>query len=795
MRYFRALTLLRLLGIGLASALAIDPAWSQGRDMPSQANAERIATPPANPIRLSEWSFPEVIGSANRPGGTATLAGARLLATSHLLDGEPVSAGTNWKALYDSQGVTFVPLLGKRAPSTRRLHFRLTSVDVGADSLPGLDLAAAPRLNGSAVEYPRGAGVTEYYLAKQEGLEQCFRLESLPHRDGDLVVRGQLSTDLVALDGRAAAPALRFEEPGFASVHVSTAVAIDARGERVHGSLRRDQDAFEIRIPEAFLASAELPLIVDPLFGVTYPATNDTQSCEQPDVAFGDSSKDEYSITFVRYFSASDPDINAATFNSQSGAIGVPFFQIEAVVGTFDQEPAIAYTAASDQFIVAWQRSAISTAQSDIFVAKFPALTSGVGITTLTLASGSTDQKHADIGAEADTIDARAVVVYADAGKIRVASLEAPFTGPISIKSNVPIPTMGSGSQDWPTITKSGGTLGFYLVAAEDDFITDRDLDFVVVNYLGSVMSNGMSITSVGPDEERPDAGDYLQASIFDPLEFMTVFQRQAAANDGDNSIIARKLRFTSNVLTIDPQEVLVAATLDVNEIEPAIGLAGHEYLIAWSAEKSQFLNGFNVLARSVDPDLCAVCEPTMLAGSGGIFNSCLAPEIGSRQAGGDSGASAQEAAIAFELEQSGPDQIQFHFWESDGSGSVSADQGGGCGGGGVLVLQGATTIGSQDFVAGVVGADPAATLGILNLGVPGGAIPCGTCNVLPLQTLVNVGLSQGVGAKLLKIPCKGTLAGQTLALQWIVLPTLSTPCPLVANLSFSNTVHLTLGF
>ena len=748
------------------------------------AQTRTESPPPESVIDLDGWSAYEEGRLREQITGADELGEMTYVANSHLLGGEPVSVGATWKATYAEDGMTFTPALGKEAPHTRQLTYRFRSVEVGGSALSGLAHGVPATLEDGAVVYHRGAGLTEVYEARQGGLEQSFLLETLPGRSGDLVVRGELATDLVAEAPAMAGESLRFREPGRASVSVDKVVAVDADGDRVEGSLRFAGSELEIVIPAAFVAQADLPLLVDPLFGVEYEGTDGSFEADQVDIAFGASFFDEYAIVFCRYFSATDPDIYAATYTN-TGVSGLSLFAIESDIGTFDQEPSIAYNVGEEQFAVAWQRSNTPSDPNDILFTTFDA-SNGIVESRISLASGDiVDENHPDVGGEDQTGFDRVVVVYQAENQIRVASVRVPdgATPVLQVTNTV----FSGGNHDYPAISKSGGVNGRYFVVAEDDFGSDRDLAFGVVTDLGSVLPGSDFLTTIGPDEERPDiAGDGDQG--------MVVFQREDTAGDGDNDIIARKLTYTVSTLTLDSTEIIVEGDAADDEIEPAIGLSGNEYLIAYA---DQIGTVYDVYASTVGVATCLECEPQTLV-STAIFSN-REPEVGSRQAGGDFGQG--EAGIAFtRVSTSGNDQIYFHPWENDGGGSTASFIGSGCGLGGSINFSGSTSIGSTDFSVNLTSADGTSTLGILNLNFPGGEFLCGSCIVLPIKFLFTQVTTRGpFGTKQasqpFQIPCKGVLAGKTVAFQWIVLPSVVSPCPLGPNISLSNRAQLTLGF
>ncbi len=706
-----------------------------------------------------------------------------LLAQSHLLAGQPISVGPLYKATYDVNGVRFVPLLGREAPKTRSLTFQFQSAEVGQQPIVGLDLAALPVLENGEVVFERGAGVSEVYQAHNEGLEQLFRFESLPSRDGDLVVRGTFTTDL--FDTGATGRSLRFEEPGIASITLDKVIGIDANGQRVDGQLRRLGDQLEIRLPHSFLRDAAFPLTLDPLFGVELQATNVTFDSDQVDVAFGSSFYDEYALVFCRYFSATDPDIYATT-HTNSGAPGLLLFAIESVINTFDQAPTIAYNIGATTFAVAWQRSSAPGLQNDVLLASFDAL-SGAVSSSISIASSSLDESEPDLGGEELSAYDRVVLVYNSNQDIRVASVRVSNLGtPVSL-SNKLIPTMVNNSRR-PAITKSGGAPGQYLVVCEAVYDIDSDLQFATVDYLGFVLSGAAALVTVGPDEERPDVAG-------NGTDFMVVFEREPFANSGDNDIWARKLSYVSSTPSLDNTTIVVAGDVSDDEIEPAIGLSGNEYLIAYA---DQFLGSslYDIYAATISTKTCKLCEPSTLVSSPTGTNR--APQVGSRAAGGDT--TADQAAIAFTRSIAGNGKIYFHLWENEGSGSVASNMGGGCGGGGFTSFLGSTAIGSSDLSSTLTGVDSAASLAILNINVPGGEFGCGPCTVLPFQYLFVRPTFPGAGGdkqavQPLSIPCKPGLAGKTIAFQWTSVFTGASPCSLSPNISLSNRQHLTLGF
>lgn len=172
------------------------------------------------------------------------------------------AAGDDYKVSFHD-GATFVPYLGKDYPRTQSLRWRTTSVLVGERELRTKE----PRLSHTALraEYDLG-GVVEAYDVRHEGLEQTFVLKSRPASSGDLLIRGTIDTDLRAAAG---ADGIDFADAaGRRILRYGAAVAIDAQGRRQPLQTLVDDDVITLRLDATWLATAQFPLVVDPLLSV-----------------------------------------------------------------------------------------------------------------------------------------------------------------------------------------------------------------------------------------------------------------------------------------------------------------------------------------------------------------------------------------------------------------------------------------------------------------------------------------------------------------------------------------------
>ncbi|MCR9248003.1 MAG: hypothetical protein NXI31_23475 [bacterium] len=224
-------------GLGLISNLAAQVAVGTGGVDPDPVR-ERVALPP-----------PHVpIHTAAADSGVAYGTWA---------------AGHDYKVSFHD-GMTFVPYLGADYPHNQPWSWRTVSVAVG-----GVELLEPARQVGRwhddyRYEYRLGT-VTEAYDVRTDGLEQTFIVGALPG-DGDLVVRGRVTTALQSPDQAARHGDLTFiDAAGDPIIGYGAAFVFDATGRRLPITTARRGEEIELRVPAAWLAEATLPVTVDPL--------------------------------------------------------------------------------------------------------------------------------------------------------------------------------------------------------------------------------------------------------------------------------------------------------------------------------------------------------------------------------------------------------------------------------------------------------------------------------------------------------------------------------------------------
>ena len=203
--------------------------------------------------------------TATVPSGDAD----RVAVHSHPVEpGQPAyglwAAGAGYKASFHD-GMTFVPYLGRSYPHNQPFAWRTASVRLGDRELLQAGDEPACRWTDWRVEYEHGAMVEAYDVLGQ-GLEQTFVFARRPAGEGDLCIRGSVTTSLWSEPVTDQATELVFRDAdGRSIVHYGRAVAIDADGDQFVMTTSWQDHTITLRLAAADVARADFPLVVDPL--------------------------------------------------------------------------------------------------------------------------------------------------------------------------------------------------------------------------------------------------------------------------------------------------------------------------------------------------------------------------------------------------------------------------------------------------------------------------------------------------------------------------------------------------
>lgn len=656
-----------------------------------------------------------------------------------VVDGDRLlGMGPDYNAWFGANGLSFTPALGKQAPHDMPLAFTTTAIGRGGELAP---VAAAVRSHaGRTVSYRRG-DVVETYEVRSEGVKQSFVFHSLPAGDGDLVVRGAVTTALAPT--AAAGDAMAWTLPGVGGVSITGVLGIDAAGRQVRGSLAACDGGVELRLPASFVAEARLPLVLDPLVGtsaVISAGFNDNG----PDLAW-DATSGRWLAVWQRIFSGSNADIRGQFFDT-AGAPSGSVLAIESNTATFAGRPSVANINGSNAFVVAY------TYGGDVFARGVLAAT-GALTTEVAVATGSDSQVDVVLGGEAlDIAGGQALAVWRNATLGSIHCRPIGHSGTALTLATASIVASGF-SDEQPAVSRSGGEVGRLLIT--------WTRNIVVGNVHGRVWQRGNTFATPSlllVDETLPCE---LPANDGDGNSWLLAYVRTEVGG-ADNDVLARSIRFDAGSLSVSGPEFIANDPGD-DEWQPSVGWLGNSVLVTWMDFAGA--NTYDTYVRSIDPYSCTGCEGTYSLGITTSYE--WQARVATKASAGAFGG--RDAAVVWtELDASSNGDSLFQLWRARHGAYTSL--GGGCGTGGRAVAACARNPNSSFRLRLVDGPASTTVWGIF--GFDRNDYVCTPCTLIP-DPFTGVVWSQttnAVGDVSLNVPIPAGAGGVQFYLQYVNL-------------------------
>jgi hypothetical protein len=361
-----------LLASTLVASLLVSDSTAQERSFPPLPASVDIKTP-AEPSRPPDPVVPrpgipaDLMRPAGEPADPSTLSpcidanapvpsGFRIdhsrMHYDTPGDGSLWARGASYKASFDAAGATCFPLFGGHQPRHLPLALSPNIVSRGGVPLPIAD-AATPLRADDRVEIDRGSFVERYVLATQS-LEQAFVFPSLVGT-GDLVLRIPIAPAEETTHVVATRAGLEIRSD-LGQVSYGRAVAIDGSGRRADADTSFADGAITIRVDAGFLATATMPLVIDPI--VTPLVIDSTSYVNQfSDVAY-DATTQRWLVVYGELATAGDQDVYYTILNAGGTSMWGGYLNANDASWW---SPSCANLNAADQFLVACHVSANNT--------------------------------------------------------------------------------------------------------------------------------------------------------------------------------------------------------------------------------------------------------------------------------------------------------------------------------------------------------------------------------------------------------------------------------------------------
>ncbi|MEM9380571.1 MAG: hypothetical protein AAGB93_11530 [Planctomycetota bacterium] len=494
-------------------------------------------------------------------------------------DGRTWARGVSYKASFGPEGLTFRPYLGSDAPRSFPLNIDLTGVSIGGEAVP-----LGPRelsRDGRVVQLDRGSA-REVYLLDERSVEQTFVFDDLPSR-GEITIILSVETDLVPSPHASGGLEFRTELGG---VHYGAATAYDAAGRDHALEQRWTSSGIEIVVPADFVASAAMPLVVDPVIS-SFGVTNDTRRQLDTDVAY-DSQNDRYLIVWSEVESAFDTDVFCVFYDSTVGILQDPA-TIDITSERWDR-PTVANAFAEEQFLCvaivgntitqkqAWGR----TRDADTGTRGLPFQISGSGAEFVDVGGKGNDVSSA--------FDYLVVWQEADAANFDFDIVAQAVNGQGSLSGPQRIVDGDLGNLDrFPSISKSAGRPGTsnadseYMITWEREVGTDnRNLRCQVLEYTGSAVGHDQFSGYTFSDSRRPDVSTSSTFNSFaGERHWVIVFERRTGADYDIFAIVATD----GNADNAKSVPVMQDLDQQLDHRAPRLANDGEDFIVAYRTE------------------------------------------------------------------------------------------------------------------------------------------------------------------------------------------------------------------
>ncbi|MCB9879380.1 MAG: hypothetical protein H6835_17430 [Planctomycetes bacterium] len=459
-------------------------------------------------------------------------------------DGPLWAMGHRWKGSFDARGAVVIPFFGSDAPQNFPVRFALQRATVGGEAMPLT--ANAPTRDGATVRTDRGA-LTEVISTSIDRLEQSFVFASLPRR-GAVAVELDIGTTLAATVIR---DGVRFANE-FGHVDYTHAVATDAAGRSTPLTIEWTGAGVRMEIPAAFVAAAELPLVLDPVLNFStmlgsYPAQLQRQSdvASFQAVALGGRTL----LVYRRQYSATDNDCWGVMFDGGLGLVRSDF----SIDFTTDDwlNAAVAACRHDQNFLVVAEVRIPVTAGSQHYIAGRLIDSNGVpagvfDIERTGVVGLAGDDYVPDVGSDPAFGAALYMVVFQkNTGSSAEICLRIVTSGGVLTTTNAIAVSTSAGADTRPSVSKSCGLLTgpetWWLVTWQHTYsATDEDIHGRFLDWDGSFASSVFTVTASTGNDTAPSSSSPIE---HDGVRYWPVCYEYATAPGQPRDVLCRLIR------------------------------------------------------------------------------------------------------------------------------------------------------------------------------------------------------------------------------------------------------------
>ena len=679
---------------------------------------------------------------------------ATQFAALNVVDGVLTGAGAGYRARFDRDGVQFVPALGEQAPTEQPVQLRGVAYGRGTADLPLAQVAPSHR--GQQVTFAHGK-VDTTYVVKNDGIKQAFVFHERPAGRGDLVVAVQVASQLAATQQGDDAVVLQNELGG---VRIAGVLGIDANGDTVRGTLQWQGSSLLLRLPEAFVERAALPLVLDPFLAPVFTVSSTGRNLD-PQVAY-DAGTNRYLVAWWRRLSANTADVYGQfVFDVTTTPSELSGSSVVIRSGQNSLRARVANCSVRNCFVVGWQETVATPPlpnHTDVFVR---ALNATLQAPAVAITSTPSNESGLELSGDATESNGSVFAAYLFGTVATTITLNVATNLAVTASGQAPISGGNGASQ--VRLPKSGGSDNRRLVGVQSGSTGAVALR----TYAGS--------SAIGSALTMPATFGVSDFAIDGDGDNWAVTWMQWESNTSvtnDVHVATYEWNVAANAL----QQLAtggVATTVNFEEGRPSVALIDRNVVVAWVAPATTS----EVRMRTFTLGSCTECEPVSIVASatGGLSSA-----IASQASGNETSANRRDALLVWNVDNGTTSSIGARRWQPE-DGIVTSIPGG-CGNLTGVVTEECAAIGSTGHRAMLRNVAASATGWLLLSTARNDAYGCGSCVLVPdLWNAFVFGPltpnAQGHLTVTTPIPASLPLVGRSYYQQWLVADTATPGC------------------
>ncbi len=421
-------------------------------------------------------------------------------------------------------------------------------------------------------------------------------------------------------------------------------------------------------------------------------------------------------------------------------------------------DPQVGNVNLRDAFLVVW------TENSDIIGRAVPA-DSTLALTARANIAATTDlENEPDVGGEFGLSEDDALVVWDNDTANTIEACQVQITSTLTIGQVISRTTIraGTNTKTYPTISKSGGQDGQFLICWAEYASS-------FYRIYGAVYDRNVLVTDSIVTIASDSTYDRLNPSCDgDGRRWVVAYKRDEAVSTVDQDIYVRSVYLESGVARVLSGEVGVENDIGDDENNPDVAWTGQSAVVVYDDETG---TTFAARVESVNQYDCLYCEGVAVPDyrtTHRMQNMAIASRFSGGPFSSTTSAIDDDVLMAWEALDSTAltsDVLALRWTTRDG---LVGDLGGGCGGGGDMRVSCAHS--SGNFASRVFGANASANAWLI-LSPRTFNFPCGTCLLVP-DPFVGIPLAtttNSVGTAEFEVYVPSGLNNGVFYAQWLV--------------------------